>query len=82
MKSKLIPTLLLSLFITGCGEPRKYNYVVTEKGLVAYSQAYCTLGMLVNNAHINIRDENDKPITCSGMVRLTEEEASRWEQQK
>jgi len=71
----------LFFFLVGCGDnkPSKHKYIKTEKGLFSYAHGYCKLGMLVNNDHINIRDENDKPITCSGYIRLTPGEVFQYD---
>jgi len=78
MKKLLLISLLL--FVTACGDgvERKYNYIVTERGIISYSHGYCELGLLLNNDRDNILDENNKPIKCSGMVKITITEAENW----
>lgn len=77
--AKMLAICLTVLLVAGCDRPpRKSIYIETEKGLVSFSHGYCVLGMLVNNDRVNIRDENNKPITCVGRVRLTKEEARNF----
>jgi hypothetical protein len=73
--------LLIAAFVvlvTACnlGDVRS-EYVVTSKG-VMQGWVSCKLGMLLSGDNINIRDENDKPITCTGTVRLTKNEAENY----
>ncbi len=68
MRLLMIITVLL---VTGCDE-RKVTYIETEHGLVSFHRGYCEIGMLISNNGANIRDENNKPITCSGYVKLTD----------
>ncbi len=49
------------------------TYIETERGLVSFAIATCVLGMLTNADGVNILDENSKPITCTGYVKLTED---------
>lgn len=70
----LIGVILIGLLAAGCGES-KTIYVDTERGLIKYYFAHCHLGMLTNNDGDNILDENSKPITCTGVVELTDAEA-------
>jgi len=77
---KYLLVVLLLMFLVGCSIPeQKRQYIKTERGLMAFTFGYCTLGMLTNNSHDNILDENRNPITCTGYVKLTAKELAQWE---
>jgi len=79
--SKLLIAMLLLSTISGCEVgPHKHSYVATERGLISFDHAYCELGLLLNNDRYNILDEDSKPVTCTGYVTLTEEEAMQYGQ--
>lgn len=76
-RSCVLAVALSAMLCAGCDDapPKVRKYIETPRGLIKYSAAYCELGMLVNNDRVNIRDENDKPITCSGYIKLTDDQA-------
>jgi len=41
---------------------------------MSFQRGYCELGMLVNNDIQNILNENNEPITCTGYIKLTEDQ--------
>lgn len=59
-------------------EETKPTYIETNRGLTAAGTMHCLLGLLVTSDGRNILDENSKPITCSGYVKLTKAEAAKW----
>ena len=59
-------------------EPSKGGYIETDRGLTAARTMHCLLGLLVTSDGRNILDENNKPITCSGYIKLTKAEAAKW----
>ena len=76
MNYRTIALICLSVILAGCEvEPRKYKYIETERGLLSFGKGYCHLGMLTNNQGGNIYNEENKPITCTGYVYLTRQEA-------
>jgi hypothetical protein len=75
IKSMLL--IITLLFLAGC-EPTKSTYIKTERGLISFDHGYCVLGMLVNNDRDNILDEQSKPITCSGYIKLTPAEHAEY----
>ncbi len=76
---RVILVILMALFLFGCDrEPRKITYIETERGIVSYGSGNCELGLLLNNQMQNILDENSNPITCSGYIKLTWEEAEDY----
>lgn len=77
--AKMLAICLTVLLVAGCErKPRTTTYIETEKGLVYWGHGYCVLGMLVNNDRVNIRDEDNKPITCTGKVDLTKAEFNNF----
>ena len=68
-------TFFGALLIAGCDTPPpKYQYIETPRGLISYNKGYCELGMLISKDGVNIRDENNAPITCKGYIYLTREQ--------
>jgi len=77
---KLLTVIVVLIMLTGCDrKPRKYTFVKTERGLIRFGIGYCNLGMLLNDEMINILDENSKPITCSGYIKLTQKEFDNYD---
>lgn len=76
----LLAVIAVSLF--GCSdEDREYTYVVTDRGLLgAYGHGYmCAVGMVVGTSgRLNVYDENNNPITCSGYIELTRKQAKDY----
>lgn len=65
------------LFLNACDDGKKV-YVETNRGIISAKVFNCNLGMLVNRDKNNIYDENNKPMTCKGYIRLTPEEFDKW----
>lgn len=66
--------VLILVLLPGCLDV--YNdYTVSSVGLLPYSRTYCNGGLVFNNEMENLYDSQDKPITCTGYIRLTSEEA-------
>ena len=75
--------LTVLLCVSGCDlavAQRPYTYIKTERGLMHYGSGYCELGMLVNNGRFNIYDEKSTPITCSGYIQLTVQQAADYKE--
>ena len=80
--------ILIVMLIIGCVGVvvyKNYNkdhaglYIKTELGYIWYGMADCELGMVLNKDGNNILDINSKPITCSGMIRMTDAEYRKTE---
>ena len=78
MRIVLIAAALMML--QGCSpEDRKHKYILTNKGPTK-GWMVCNLGVLLTGDYINVRDENDNPIACTGYAMLTISEAENYEQ--
>lgn len=79
-KYVLLYAVCCAFLITGChkSQPPKLKYIKTPQGVISYAYGYCQLGMLVTNDSVNIYDADNKPITCSGYVYLTREQAENY----
>lgn len=68
------------LLVAGCGDrpPPTYQYIETPRGVISYTRGYCELGVLITNDGVNIRDENNSPITCTGYIQLTKEQVKSF----
>jgi hypothetical protein len=82
MKNNKLPIVLFSISLvslTGCNQ-NQTTYIKTERGLLSYTEGYCTLGMLTNNDRVNILNEDSKPIKCTGLIKLNKKEYDEWEE--
>ena len=73
----IIIAIFSILLIAACNEPTS-TFIITDRGLLNYNSGYCILGMLTNNDRDNIYDENNKPITCDGYIKLTKKEKENY----
>lgn len=68
--------VLMLVLLGGCDMPSvKSTYIKTEVGLIPYARAYCEGGLVFNNEMINLYNAAGEPITCTGYISLTQEEA-------
>lgn len=70
-----------SLIYISCFE-REGQYIKTDRGYLSFSYGYCHLGLLLNNNHENILDEERKPVSCYGYVTMLPSEAERLNKER